>query len=374
LVEVRGTHLSAHEIRQAAEEGALSLVNRGLTALPPEVTQLTSLRRLNLDYNALTALPPEIGQLTDLRTLGLFGNQLTVLPPEIGQLTVLQDLDLRQNQLTTLPPEIGQLADLQNLYLSYGQLTALPPEIGQLTALQYLDVSGNQLTALPRQLADLLTGTLAIRLDNNPLPDLITELAARGTDALAAYLRSLGDAVAQYEAKMLLVGEGTVGKTSLMAALRGAAFVEKRPTTHGIEIHTLALRHPVLDEEIMVRAWDFGGQEVYRVTHQFFFTQRALYLVVWNACQGQEHDEVEGWLRRIRLRVGGRSLALVVATHCDERHAELDYPRLKEQFPELLAGQLEVDNSSGHGIDGLRGAIAVQATRLPQMGQLIRQL
>ena len=53
-----------------------------------------------------------------------------------------------------------------------------------------------------------------------------------------------------------------------------------------------------------VRAWDFGGQEVYRITHQFFFSQRALYLVVWKPREGQEQNEVEGWLRRIRLRVG----------------------------------------------------------------------
>ena len=85
-----------------------------------------------------------------------------------------------------------------------------------------------------------------------------------------------------------------------------------------------------------VRAWDFGGQEVYRVSHQFFLTRRALYLVVWNARQGQEHDEVEGWLRRIRLRAGPDARTLVVATHCAERLPELDYPHLVQMFPGML--------------------------------------
>ena len=56
---------------------------------------------------------------------------------------------------------------------------------------------------------------------------------------------------------------------------------------------------------MILRAWDFGGQEVYRVSHQFFFSPRALYLVVWHARQGQDQNEVEGWLRRIRV-AGGR--------------------------------------------------------------------
>ena len=65
-------------------------------------------------WNQLSALPPEIGQLTALQYLYLGGNQLSALPPEIGQLTALQSLDLRGNQLSALPPEIGQLTALQS--------------------------------------------------------------------------------------------------------------------------------------------------------------------------------------------------------------------------------------------------------------------
>ena len=328
--------------------GELDLVRRGLTALPPDIVQLTDLEHLWLDDNQLTALPPEIGQLTNLQQLWLGGNQLTALPPEIGQLTNLQTLNLDGNQLTALPPEIGQLTNLQQLWLG-----------------------GNQLTALPRQLADLPTKGLALELRGNPLNEPFSELAARGVDALFTYLRSLEDAIRQYEAKVLLVGEGNVGKSSLVAALRNAEFIEGRPTTHGIEIQLLTMRHPDLGLDMTLRAWDFGGQEVYRITHQFFFSRRALYLVVWKPREGHEQNEVEGWLRRIRLRVSREARALVVATHCDERHPELDYPQLKRTFPELLAGRYDVDNRTASGIPELREGIAAEAARLPQMGQLI---
>ena len=36
--------------------------------------------KLNLSYNQLTALPPEIDELTSLTTLNLGGNQLTTPP------------------------------------------------------------------------------------------------------------------------------------------------------------------------------------------------------------------------------------------------------------------------------------------------------
>ena len=170
---------------------------------------------------------------------------------------------------------------------------------------------------------------------------------------------------------MVLVGEGNVGKTSLVAALRGAPFIEGRLTTHGIEIQSLTMPHPILDVDMTVRAWDFGGQEVYRISHQFFFSRRALYLVVWNAREGQEQNEVEGWLRRIRLRVSADARVIVVATHCDERQPELDYKHLERKFPDLLGCHTEVDNFTGRGIPELRREIAVAASHLPQMGQLI---
>jgi Leucine-rich repeat (LRR) protein len=70
-------------------------------------------KSLDLRNKRLTALPPEIGQLTGLQRLDLSGNQLTALPPEIVQLTGLQHLDLSGNQLTALTPGIGQLTKLQ---------------------------------------------------------------------------------------------------------------------------------------------------------------------------------------------------------------------------------------------------------------------
>ena len=359
------------EIGQLTNLQTLGLGDNQLTTLPPEISQLTNLQTLGLGDNQLTTLPPEICQLTKLQTLNLENNQLTRLPPEISQLTNLRSLSLENNGLTALPPEICQLTKLQTLNLENNQLTRLPPEISQLTKLQTLILENNQLTTLPRQLTDLLSSGLSLRASGNPLGEPFPELLQRGKEALATYLRSLDDAVEQYEAKILLVGEGNVGKTSLSAALARAPFVEGRPTTHGIEIHPLRLRHPDRDVDMTVRAWDFGGQEVYRVTHQFFFSRRALYLVVWNAREGQEQNEVEGWLRRIRLRVNREARILVVATHCDERRPELDYPQLERSFPGLLAGRYEVDNRTGQGIAELGEAIAVEAAHLPQMGQLI---
>jgi internalin A len=78
-----------NEIRSVLKSGIWDLSNRRLTALPPEISQLTRLQTLRLDGNQLTVLPPEIGQLTGLRYLELDRNQLTELPPESASLRTL---------------------------------------------------------------------------------------------------------------------------------------------------------------------------------------------------------------------------------------------------------------------------------------------
>ena len=303
--------------------------------------------RLTRKGRALAAL--EEAAFTGATSLDLSGKGLTTLPPEIGQLVKLQSLDLDSNQLTTLPPEIGQLVKLQSLYLMRNQLTTLPPEIGRLSNLRNL------------------------KLDGNPLPQPYISAIEGGLESLYAYLHTLERAVRQYEGKLLLVGEGNVGKTSLVEAMLGHKFVDGRPTTHGINLKPLAIPHPdsEISDRITLNTWDFGGQEVYRVTHQFFFSRRSLYVLVWWPREGPEAGDIEGWLERIKLRVPDAKV-IIVATHADQpRHGELDYPDLQSRFGDMLCGNFAVDSESGRGVGKLMEAIAREAALLPQMGEQI---
>ena len=175
-----------------------------------------------------------------------------------------------------------------------------------------------------------------------------------------------------YEAKLVLVGEGNVGKTSLVAALREESFVENRSTTHGIEVRSFEVDHPELsDTGIRLNSWDFGGQAVYRITHQFFFSRRSLFLVVWWPREGVEQNDVEGWIERIQLRVGNDARVLVVASHCTEhgRVPRINQEALKRRFGDIIVGFHAVDSREMHNIDELKTAIAQAASQLPQMGE-----
>lgn len=53
------------------------------------------------------------------------------------------------------------------------------------------------------------------------------------------------------------------------------------------------------NDEVRLNTWDFGGQEIMHATHQFFLTQRSLYVLVLNGREGGEEEDAEKWLKLI---------------------------------------------------------------------------
>jgi internalin A len=380
------------EIWQLTQLQRLDLSGNRLSQLPPEIGKLTHLRVLTLDGNRLSQLPPEIGKLTHLWKLILSSNNLSLLPIEIWQLSDLQELylrnnrlpylhhdmgkllnlqllDLNYNRLSQLPPEIGQLSRLEKLYLNSNHLSHLPPEVGQLSNLQIFTLSRNQLKHLPTQIGKL-NSLYKFELGDNPY--LVTpppEIIASGLADIKAFLQELQEhSTIRYETKLLVVGEGGTGKSSLLRSLREEMFNPHLSTTHGIEVGSLELPHPNQPQLLMtLNTWDFGGQQIYHATHQFFLTRRSLYLVVWNARLGADQGRLNHWLDTIKA-LAPDAPVLLVATHIDERAPDLNYQLYKTAYPQLV-GQISVSNRTGAGIAELKAVLADNASQLPLMGQ-----
>jgi internalin A len=389
---------------QLTQLRSLNLANNKLTALPESLGQLTQLQSLNLSKNELAELPESLGQLTQLQSLDLSSNQLTALPESLVQLTQLQSLKIDQNRLTVLPESLGQLTQLQSLGLTYNELTSLPESLGQLTKLPSLMLVGNQLTTLPESLGQLtqletlnvvgnkltelpaslgqLAELLHLMLSHNPLNPELAVAFNEGFDAVKRYLRAKAEAqVVLNEAKLILIGEGEVGKSCLLGALRGDPWEEGKPTTHGIEIKPVIVSDPSNSTEITLNGWDFGGQRVYRPTHQLFFTSPAVYLVVWKPREGPQQGFVKEWIKLVKHREPAAKI-LVVATHGGpkERQPDIDRQEIwdlfgKETVVDFFLVQSKPDEATGerHGIAELRDAIARVAAGLPEMGRTFPQ-
>ena len=385
LTQLQLLNLSDNQLTELPEALAsltqlqkLYLYNNKLRELPEAIASLTQLQRLFLSNNKLRELPETIASLKQLQLLNLSDNPLTELPEAIASLTQLQLLNLKNNQLWELPEAIASLTQLQLLYLKNNQLRELPEAIASLTRLQLLELSKNQLRELPEALASL-TQLHELDLSDNPLNPDLAAAYEQGTEAVLQYLRAKAEGQSTLnEAKLILIGEGEVGKSCLLGALREDEWLESRPTTHGIEIKPVVVTHPDSRTEISLNGWDFGGQPVYRSTHQLFFSAPAVYLVVWKPREGPQQGFVKEWITLIKHRAPDAKV-LVVATHGGpgQRQPDIDRQEIQDRFgSDTVLDFFHVDSkpdlqNSCTGLAELKAKIASVAASLPEMGRSV---
>jgi internalin A len=283
-------------------------------------------------------------------------------------------LNLTSNDLTTLPECFSKLTRLQELYLSNNLITSLPEWLDQMTQLEVLDLSNNRLTSLPeamrnlKSLTDLfLHGNGELGLPAEVLVFTMSDLfggaeSANPADILDYYFRVRGGKRPLNEAKLILVGRGTVGKTSLVNRLIHNQFEPHEKKTEGICITGWPLR--LKDESVQLNVWDFGGQEIMHATHQFFLTERSLYLLVLNGREGGEDVDAEYWLKLIES-FGGDSPVVVVLNKIKEHPFDVNRRALQQKYP--IRDFVKTDCADGTGIEELRKIIERETDRLEHL-------
>ena len=392
--------LFQQRIQKAREQKLeeLDLSNGGLTRIPDEVCELTHLKDLKLNGNKIQELPDSIGNLSNLRKLYLHNNQLINLPDSFSRLSSLTELYLHNNQLTNLPDSFSHLSRLTTLYLSYNQLASLPRSIIELSNLSWLSLNSNQLTTLPDSFSHLsnlswlslnsnqlttlpdsfshLSTSTTLDLWKNPLERPPIEVAKKGIKAIRQYFRQLKEEGTDYiyEAKLLIIGEAGAGKTTLAKKIKDPNYKldTDEKSTEGINVtkwNFTFLNKEKKQRDFKVNIWDFGGQEIYHATHQFFLTKRSLYSLV--ADTRQEDTDFYYWLNIIEL-LSNNSPLLIIKNEKQERQREINERALRGQFSnfkETLATNLKTNR----GLDIILSKIQHYIQDLPHIGQALPQ-
>ncbi|XP_073683577.1 leucine-rich repeat serine/threonine-protein kinase 1-like [Garra rufa] len=212
----------------------------------------------------------------------------------------LEVLFLNDNQLECVPPSVCALKNLSELYLSNNPgIQELPIELGQLSNLWQLDIEDLNITNIP---AD-------VRKD--------------GPAAVLAYLRAeLRGAEPCRLLKLMVVGPPRQGKSALLEGLQTGKPSSFINTDRSIHTASWDLERPggvvkSAVDLVSFNVWDIGGPASMSTVNQCFFTDKALYMVIWNLALGEEAvANLQSWLLNIEARAPN-SAVIVVGTHLD---------------------------------------------------------
>ena len=321
-----GIDEARRRIRAEKEQktGKLDLSGLGLTELPAEIGELGHLKELHIGATRA----PETGMVLEM-------NVIADLSP-LSRRCDLQALNCSDTDVADLAP-LANLQSLQSLSCSSTQVADLAPLL-HIENLGQLRANACRLHDLPKRLIAKLR---TLCLHEASVPGIPGEVLSHAIyeDCLPRLRAHLADleagSVEIRRAKLVVLGNGRVGKTQLCRQLQGLPYDPSVPSTHGICVSNVACAALGPGEELNL--WDFGGQDIYHGTHALFMRTRALFVIVWHPDFEQAAEESRDgirfrnyplayWLDYVRTLGHAQSPVIVVQSRCD--NATLEARRL----------------------------------------------
>lgn len=342
------------------------------------IKYLEKLQELFISDTKVTDITP-LKDLISLRTLGVNATKITDLSP-ISKLINLHSLNISETKISDLTP-LNNLNSLEWIDASSTKISDLTPLAGhkEIIKLNISNTNVSDLSPLRHLFVEefpILENRFSVKpglsVINCPLKTPPPEIVSQGSEAIDNFFKEIkkGDVAYLYEAKLLILGEGGAGKTSLLRRLYkpDQPLPTEQDTTKGIDIHRYkyTLKN---GQEFNLNIWDFGGQEIYHATHQFFLTRRSVYILVDDTRKNHKSVSDDGfkyWLDLISV-FGENSTTIIFQNEKGGRSKAIDFAGIKAKYGNVVdcfSGNLEQLNA----VDKLRLGIEYYASNLNHIG------
>ncbi|MBK8454247.1 MAG: COR domain-containing protein [Thiofilum sp.] len=353
------------------------------------LTSLYNLRFLYLSRNIITDIS-QIKDLKKLETLDLGLNRISNIE-SISTLNYLENLFISQNKIFDIS-SLKTLNFLKNLSLNKNLISNIEP-ITSLENLESISLSNNVITNISPLINNGLLKfeiklygnykskpqSKTIYLGNNPIKNPPINIVELGNTAILNYFKDLehqGEKKIN-EAKLIIIGEPGAGKTSLMKKLINLRYSvpTEEDSTLGIKIEEdWQFRHPQKENiNFSTNIWDFGGQQIQYMTHQFFLTPSAVYVLVSANDRKETTANFPYWFKIIHLlgeENGVHSPILVVQNDKNGQFInQFNETYYRERYPELSITTRPVDLKNDDDFKVLRNEIQKLLTSLPHVNE-----
>ena len=152
--------------------------------------------------------------------------------------------------------------------------------------------------------------------------------------------------------KLLLLGESSVGKTSIILRYIENSFEESNTSTCGIDLKCKYVQCD--NKKIRLDIWDTAGQERFRGLTKNYFRGAHGFVLVYDITNKESFDKLKGWIKDAKEKiedVNSFKMAVVGNKKDCEKDRQVDYQILKEFAETNKIVFSETSAKTGEGID-----------------------
>ena len=341
-------------------------VNRSKFAPPYGIKYLRQIKYMDVellsdDYSWIT-------EIASVRELSLhvhseYDPEKVLFPLSLSKLTIFYDSDVK---MCILPSSLRNLRNslrwltVKNFSSAY---ICLPEWMHEFTRLQRLNLSGCKVDSIPSGIIHL---GLPFYVDEIPSERdygivLYDVTLHKGDLTLFSYPNEViesyysGEKGLVRECKVIFLGDGAAGKSSLIERILYNRFNYESPPTEGVAMS----KWPTTVQGIpyTLRILDFGGQEIMHAMHRCFLTSHTVYVVV---CESRDDTEIDHvavrWLETVKAFAPGCPVILALNKVDLNQNVSVNEKILKRRNPQLQY-IIKTSAKQDNGIDELINAI-----------------
>lgn len=153
--------------------------------------------------------------------------------------------------------------------------------------------------------------------------------------------------------KVVLLGEGRVGKTSILLRFVENSYIEGRPSTLTASYLN---KHVMVDDnrQAQLSIWDTAGQERFHSLGPIYYRDAKGAILVYDITDESTFDRVKRWTKELRKMVGDSTKICIsiVGNKIDlERHRAVSQESARKYAESVGANYFEVSAKTGRGVE-----------------------
>ncbi len=156
----------------------------------------------------------------------------------------------------------------------------------------------------------------------------------------------------EYEmmAKVILIGDSSVGKTNIMSKYLKNQFNENSKATVGVEFGSKLFK--LNGHNIKAQIWDTAGQEKYKAITGAYYKGSKGAFVVYDITRKETFESVDKWINDLKSSGDPKLIIIIIGNKCDlEEKREILKEQGEEKAKSFGCAFLETSALSGDNID-----------------------